>query len=431
MGRMGRVLCCPLPVPRRPEPKGPQVFRTTLRRPVHRSVPLLLVVILMSALGVPAASAWAPSPGPVFNNPYGSYEDKWRVIKAIQRAVQEAPRGSTIRMSMFLMDGKESADALINARNRGVEVQIVLDGNDGRSAMARRMARAFNRDNRPKLPLPERWGADGSFVVFCEGSCRGAGPHNNHTKFYAFTRTGSAADVVMVSSSNLNAGGAIRGWNDMWVATGRPKMMAQYADIHREMSRDVPVGRDRYRQLADGGLISRFYPKPKGIDPVMADLNKVRCRGATGGAGRYGRTAINVDMFAWNGDRGMNIARKLIRLDRDGCDVSIMYGAPSKQVRLLLSGSARRGGVKLWDSRFDRNGDGIFDVRTHGKYMLINGNYGGDRSSWRVHTGSQNWGRGTLRAGDENTLTVVDRGAYGTYINRWDYIARGFARRIG
>jgi phosphatidylserine/phosphatidylglycerophosphate/cardiolipin synthase-like enzyme len=333
-------------------------------------------------------------------------------------------------MSMFLMDGKPSADMLINARKRGVKVQLVLDGNDARSAMARRMARVFNRDNRPAQPIPERWGRDGSFVVFCKGSCRGAGPHNNHTKFYSFTRTGSAANVVMVSSSNLNAGGAVRGWNDLWIAKGRPRMTAQYADIHREMSRDAPAG-NRYRQLADGGLISRFYPKPKGGDPVMMDLNKVRCRGVAGGAGRDGRTAINVDMFAWNGDRGMNIARKLIRLDRDGCHVSIIYGAPSKQVRLLLSASARRGGVKLWDSRFDRNRDGVYDIRTHGKYMLINGHYGSDRSAWRVHTGSQNWGRGTLRGGDENTLTVVSRGAYGRYINHWDLIARGYSRSIG
>ncbi len=403
-----------------------------LRRRLRRHpLALLLTAVLMGTLLAPAAAAWQPPGGAVYNNPYGSHADKWRIVETVQQAVRNAPRGSTIMMTMFLMDGKKTADALIAARNRGVNVQLVFDGNDGRSAMARRMARVFNRDNKPGQPIPARWGADQSFVVFCSGSCRGAGPHNNHTKFYAFTRTGTASNVVMVSSSNLNAGGAVRGWNDMWIAKGRAKMLSQYAQIHGEMSRDKPAG-NRYRQLGDGNLTSRFFPKPKGADPVMADLNKVRCRGATGGAGRNGRTAINVSMFAWNGDRGMKIARKLVRLDRDGCDVSIIYGAPSKQVRLLLSGSARRGGVKLWDSRYDRNGDRVFDVRTHEKYMLINGRYGADSSAWRVHTGSQNWGRGTLRGGDENTLTVVSRGAYGRYISRWDYIARHWTvRRIG
>jgi hypothetical protein len=399
---------------------------------VHRVARALVLGLVMVALTAPPAAAWAPPGGPVFNNPWGTYAAKWRIVNTIQQAVRNAPRGSTITMSMFLMDGKNSADALINARNRGVHVQLVFDGDDGRSAMARRMARVFNKDNRPNQPIPARWGADQSFVVFCKGSCRGgsASSNNNHTKFYTFSQTGEARNVVMVSSSNLNAGGAVRGFNDMWIAKGKPKMYTDYAMIHREMSRDVPVG-NRYRELRDGNLISRFYPKPKGGDPVMADLNKVRCRGANGGAGRNGRTAVNVDMFAWNGDRGLAIARKLIRLDRDGCDVSIIYGAPSKQIRLLLSGSARRGGVKLWDSRVDRNGDGTYDVRTHGKYVLINGSYGGDRSSWRVHTGSQNWGRGTLRGGDENTLTVVSRAAYGRYIKHWDLIARSYSRRIG
>ena len=136
-------------------------------------------------------------------------------------------------------------------------------------------------------------------------------------------------------------------------------------------------------------------------------------------------------MFAWNNDRGMQIAKRLVQLDSYGCDVSIIYGAPSAKVRDVLRASARNGGVKLWDSRFDRDGDGIFEIRVHHKYMLINGVYGGDRSSWRVHTGSQNWGRGTLRGGDENTLTIVSRAAYGQYMSNWSFTAKYGARRIG
>jgi hypothetical protein len=232
----------------------------------------------------------------------------------------------------------------------------------------------------------------------------------------------------MVSSSNLNRGGATLGWNDLYEADGKAAMVARYAAIHAEMARDTPSG-DRYQEYHVGIFTLRFYPKPKGGDPVMSDLSKVRCHGATGGAGRGGRTAINVSMFAWNNDRGTAIAKKLISLDRDGCQVSVIYGAPSRAVRDLLMGSARRGGIKLWDSRMDRNGDGVFDLRVHHKYMLINGSYGGDHSSWRVHTGSQNWGRGTLRGGDENTLTIASRGAYRQYIANWDHVAAN-SRRI-
>lgn len=400
------------------------------RRRLVLRVVLLGLLFPMLATAAPAA-AYEPPGGTVFNNPFGNYAAKNRIVMTITAAVRNARAGSTIQMSMFLMDGKNAADQLIRARNRGVRVQLVFDGNDGRSAQARRMASRFNADNRPGQPIPERWGPDQSFVVFCKGSCRGgsASGNNNHTKFYTFTQTGTANNVVMVSSSNLNRGGAVRGWNDMYVAKGRPQMLQQYSRIHYEMSRDVPAG-DRYREVRDGNLISRFYPKPSGGDPVMADLNNVRCRGVSGGAGRNGRTAINVSMFAWNNERGETIARKLIRLDRDGCDVSIIYGAPSKRVRLLLTGSARRGGVKLWDSRFDRNGDGVADVRSHHKYMLINGHYGADQSAWRVHAGSQNWGRGTLRGGDENTLTIISRATYRSYMGNWGAV-QNRSRRIG
>lgn len=397
----------------------------------------LFVVTLLTLLAVaPTAGAWEPAGGATFNNPKGDKAARWKIVRTVDRAVRSSPRGSVLMFSTFLMDSKPSADALLNAHGRGVRVQLVMDGDDANTRQARRLKRRLNRDNRPRLTgtyddgIPKKWGPDRSFVVFCQGSCRG-GQHNNHTKFYAFSRTGTARDVVMVSSSNLNKGGAVRGWNDLYVVKDHVSMFKKYAGIHHEMAQDTPRDGDRYRQYVTGRYTSRFYPKPSGGDPVLQDLEKVRCKGATGGAGRDGRTAINVSMFAWNNDRGMAIARKLVRLDRLGCDVSIIYGAPSAAVRDYLRTSARNGVVKLWDSRFDRDGDGLFDLRTHEKYMLINGSYGGDRSAWRVHTGSQNWGRGTLRGGDENTLNIVSRRAYGQYIRHWDHIARYGARRIG
>lgn len=399
----------------------------------RRTLSLLTGIVLAVTAGLAApAAAWEPVGGAIFNNPTGGYDARWRIVKQIDRAVANAKPGSRILISTFLMDSKASADALLGAHRRGVEVQIVMDGDDAFTGQGRRLARRLNDDN-AKLDVegnPTQWGPDNSFVVFCEGSCRG-GEHNNHAKFFVFTRTGTARDVVMVSSSNLNKGGATKGWNDLYVVKSVPRMVAQYAGIHAEMAQDTPSDGDRYRQYTSGAFTARFYPKPSGSDPVLDDLSKVRCKGATGGAGRNGRTAINISMFAWNNDRGMAIAKRLVQLDGYGCDVSIIYGAPSAQVRDVLRTSARRGGVKLWDSRFDRDGDGIFDLRVHHKYMLINGNYGGDRSSWRVHTGSQNWGRGTLRGGDENTLTIVKRRAYSQYMKDWNHIARYGARRIG
>ncbi len=407
---------------------------------MRRRILTLLTSTVLATVGLAApAAAWEPTGGAHFNNPYGSYDARWRIVQQVDMAVQKARPKSRVMISTFLMDSKASADALLAAHGRGVEVQIVMDGDDAYTYQARRLANRFNKDNidpdtgEPYLDEagnPLKWGKDNSFVVFCEGSCRG-GMHNNHAKFYVFTHTGSATDVVMVSSSNLNKGGAVKGWNDLYIAKFKPQMLQQYAGIHAEMAQDSPADGDRYRELVSGPFTSRFYPKPTGSDPVLDDLAKVRCKGTDGGAGRNGRTAINVSMFAWNHDRGMAIAKRLVQLDSYGCDVSVIYGAPSAKVRDVLRASARRGGVKLWDSRYDRDGDRIFDVRVHHKYLLINGRYGADRSSWRVHTGSQNWGQGTLRGGDENTFNIVSRGVHRQYMDNWNYVARYGARRIG
>ena len=37
-------------------------------------------------------------------------------------------------------------------------------------------------------------------------------------------------------------------------------------------------------------------------------------------------------MHAWNGDRGIALARQVVRLDRQGCDVRVLYGKGTGRV---------------------------------------------------------------------------------------------------
>ena len=400
-----------------------------MQRP-YRFAVSLLVVLAMLVLTVPgAASAWEPQGGAIFNNPKGSRDAKYRIVRAITRAVQGSPRGSTILMSAYMFDNRGTYDALVSAHRRGVHVQMVLDTAHARNAKTRRLAAKFNRDN-VGGPAPARWGRDQSFVVFCKNACRG-GAGYNHTKFYAFSRSGTASNVLMVSSSNPNAGGANKGWNDMYVMKHKPGLWRSAARVHAEMAQDTPNDGDRFLQFTEGNATTRYYPKRTGGHPVIQDLNKVRCNGAAGGAGVGGKTAIHVSMFRWNRIWGKRIARKLVGLAGNGCKLNIIYGAPSRELRLYLTNAARRSSrINLWDSRYDRNGDGSVDLRVHHKYMLISGRYGADASSWMVSTGSQNWGA-SLRTSDENTVNIRNRAAYGAYRNNWTHIMRTSTRRIG
>ncbi len=75
--------------------------------------------------------------------------------------------------------------------------------------------------------------------------------------------------------------------------------------------------------------------------------------------------------------------------------------------------------------------DGQVDLRVHSKYLLINGNYKSDSSAWQVTTGSQNWSGGSLRGGDEVTLSINSRFAYSQYMGNFNDIRRLGTRRVG
>ena len=273
---------------------------------------------------------------------------------------------------------------------------------------------------KPKpLTRSQTWGHDRSFAIKCKGTCRGRGYGGNmHSKFYAFSRVGHVHNVVMVSSSNLNIGGARLGWNDLWTMKDRPLQFRYFSQIFDQMVRDRVVRHGHY-EVKEGPYRTRFFPlvhPKKKTDPTLLDLDRVKCHGP------LGPTKVYVSMFYWKGPRGEYLASKLLNLRRDGCQVSVIYGAPSRLIAARLKGDARRHAINLYDSRHDLNYDGIFDVRTHAKYVLIKGHYGVHKKAWRVFTGSQNWVEGSLGLSDETTLNIDSRAAYGEYIKNWNMI---------
>ncbi len=398
---------------------------------------LALALVFTTGLGT-ADAAYAPPGGAAFNTPrpWGTSAQRYHIVRTVDTAIRNVPGWSSneavaqpvIYISQFLLDDKPSVDALINASNRGDSVRVVLDP-DIVGHQADRLTWALNHDNKPDVngPIssdPKTWGADESYVLRCTGSCRGGGG-NVHTKFYAFSRTGSVKNVVMVSSSNLNKGGALNGWNDLYVMRQRPKTFAKFAEIHAEMTDQTRAGTG-LDEVVDGPYTSRFFPMEnatKANDPTMKDLNRIRCHSA------FGRTRINVSMFYWEGTRGAYLASKLISLARDGCQISVIYGAPSKAVRLQLRAAAVKHLINVYDSRWDLNGDGAYDVRTHEKYVLVKGTFAGNRSAHLVMTGSQNWVGGSLSKGDEVTLNIALTSAYNSYIRNWG-VVRNHSRRI-
>lgn len=438
---------------------------------MRRAVALVAILLPFTLLPL-AASGYQPPGGTTFNapDPWGSGADNTRIVRTVEKAfrnVRPTRRDPhpVILVTGYLFDRKVSADALIDACRRGVSVRVIID-RDVASAPSRKLITVLNADNvrdrdrngiadndpragRCNRPLRAdqgglrqradgeaiptmtareanrsikeptgrsvTWGRDGSYVLKCSGACRGGAEANMHSKIYAMSHSGRARNVVMMSSSNLNAGGANSGWNDLVVMKNRPKTYNFIVRIHRLMTAQKRAGR-RLVELKDGPYTTRIFPMigvGKARDPLMVDLRKVRCSSA------FGRTHLYIQQFWWNGHRGNYIWDKIHSLSRNGCKVHVIFGAVDSGLLRRMK-AARSANFEIWDSRWDSSDvDGCVNTRTHMKNIAIRGTYGRNRKYAGVWTGTANWATGSLTKGDENTVNIRSASLYRRYVDRW------------
>ncbi|MFN8195342.1 MAG: phospholipase D-like domain-containing protein [Nocardioidaceae bacterium] len=439
-----------------------------------RRIALFLLAILLPLTAAPAqARLWEPGGGVTFNtpHPWGGRAARARIVLKVEQAIRRIKPSARdphpeLLIAAFLFDRNSSADAIIGACRRGVSVRVIID-RDVASRPFRRIVTALNADNatdrnhdgvpdhRPRagrcnrkihhkagetggqgIPLmsksevrralsrptgnPVTWGKDGSYVLKCSGSCRGANDANMHAKIYAFSTVGSADNVVMLASTNLNGGGVNTGWNDLYVIKNRPDTFAFVEKMHHEMTAQKHAGRELV-ELVDGPFTLRFFPMVGvGIprDPLMVDLRKIRC------TSDVGPTQLYIQQFWWNGPRGVHIWNKVRSLATHGCKVHIIFGAVDRRLRAKMHAARRAGLIEFFNSRVDTDDDGLANTRTHMKSLAIRGTYGDNPRYAGVWTGTANWAQGSLTRGDEVTLNVESASLYRRYVQQWFVVRR-------
>lgn len=381
----------------------------------------VLAALLVATPG-PAAGAkravWKPAAGAHFNNPNGGKVGKARIEDKIYGAIQHTRKGDEIRIALFSFDRGRMADALIRAYRRGVAVKLLLNGHQTTKEM-RRMRKVFgaNRSRR-------------SFIYQCERGCRGGS--FLHTKMFLFSKSGGARNVVMVGSHNLTYNAMAHQWNDLLVMNDRPNNYEAFKTVFEQMRLDrraKPVY--QVFPIQDHSVLHAF-PFPNATaknDPIMKILSKVRCRGVAKGYGTNGRTRIRVDQHRWGGERGAWIARRMVQLYGQGCDVKLMHGSADAPVKRAMRVRTKRGLVPLRGNGFDYDRDGFLDTYTHHKYMTLSGNYGGDASTNLVLTGSSNWA-GIGVTGDEVVFTTKSNWFRRQYERNWSYIWKNGSRPV-
>jgi phosphatidylserine/phosphatidylglycerophosphate/cardiolipin synthase-like enzyme len=349
---------------------------------------------------------WEPTEGAFFNTPR-SANRQWILHQQIVAAIEHAQPGSFIRIVLFSFDRKYVASKLIQAHSRGVHVQVLL--NDHQVTPAQKMLHRALGTNRFKK----------SFAYECSHGCRSHG-ENLHTKFYLFSHTGGARRTVMTGSVNLTGNSAENQYNDLWVRNNVGGLTHAFRRVFKQMRRDKPAHPAFLVQTIGTQYRLEVTPFPNGgptHDPIISILDNVHCLHAARGTGNVvHHTVVRVIMHAWNDPRGTYLAQKIRQLYGAGCDVKLMYGISGASVRNVFKNPTSRGYIPIHTTGYDTNDDGFIDLYTHQKELLISGNYGKNRGTELVVTGSSNWNTDGLR-GDEEIFVMKRRSAYSQYVD--------------
>jgi hypothetical protein len=397
----------------------PATARSPWRTVLVASIALLGLLVAGLLVVAPAAQAerYTPRAGVRFNDPLGGPAVQQRILDDVLEAVDSAPRGSTIRFASWNIRGGVVVDALVAAHRRGVGVRVVMDRKNAYSLnvnkQVNRLQQALRRSGNGKRSEQMKSG-----LRKCRASCRGQNGFA-HSKFFLFSQSGKARQVVINSSANATDLSAYAQWNEAYTVVGDQEIYGAFAAVFDEMFLDVPVAQP-YVRTAAGPTVAEFFPfRGEGteVDPVLRELDQVSCTGATNTGS--GRTRIRIAMTSWFGERGLAIGAKVRALAKEGCNIRVVYAVMGTQLlRDLRRPGAGR--VPLRHIVQDPDRDGIYDRYLHAKVLTIQGGYAERRDATVTINGSANWTPLSLLS-DEAVLRIESSGVlerYNTWIDR-------------
>ena len=358
----------------------------------------LVVLLALALLGLPATTAsaattddrgsgYTPPLGAVFSSPLDGHGRD--ILSQVYQSIQNSPKGSQIRLVVWNFDDPAITNALIAAKDRGVQVQVVV----AESVKNRNFFRL--RDYLGRNP------ADRSFALRCHNACR-TNRFVMHAKIFLFSHVGKRRNISMFGSTNLTKAAGNRQWNDQ-TTTSNKGLYDFFVQTFKEYAADKPVANktdtyssNRYRVV--------LFPVPE-YNPIANALEKVKCHDPAQRARGKGRTVVRIAIAGWFDEFGVRIAQQVRRLWDTGCDLRIVTTLAGRKINAILKRRYGRGRVPIRQVTIDNNRDGIPERYLHMKSIAVDGYYDGDPNANVVFTGSPNWS-GEARASDEVWVEV-------------------------
>lgn len=352
----------------------------------------------------PSASAAAAVPtGPVFNKPTGSTAEQQAIRNQVRTIVSSADTGSTLRLAWYHLWDDTVANDLVAAKNRGVNVKVVLDSStlDYPSSY-----------NILKAALGTNTGATNWIKLCASGSsCLGpAGTGINHNKFLLASSVagGAQTNVVAQLTSNLTPSNYSRYWNSSVTVAGNTALYDGYVAYFNKLQAQ-DRGSWTYTYGNAGEYKYYFFPRAgtdSSTDTAVSVLNNVTCQYTSGGVAK--QTTIHVAMLKITRQA---VADKLYALAGAGCKVDIVYSESDSGTWPKL----HRSNMTSRCYQHDNDADSSTPNRiVHSKNLMIDGMYDGtvSRNMW---TGSHNYSGPALRNNDEALLKIKNNTVYAAF----------------
>ncbi|MFF5976557.1 phospholipase D-like domain-containing protein [Streptomyces sp. NPDC012769] len=380
-----------------------------MRRPT-RLLLALTAAGLLAASPTPAGAAdtaAAVTTTATFNDPAGDTAAQNRVRDHIIDLIGQAPAGSTITAGLYTFTDDPVTDALGAAKTRGVKVRVIVDHTSATMTGGEyeRLAARLGTDRTQAswvFACPAGRGCIGSRKL--PGDADGA---INHNKFWLFSNTGGASDVVVQTSANMTGLQRTDLFNNAVtiVDSGLYGIYQSYfADLlHHGTSTDGLSHYYKTPSSTTGPYKTYFFPRQEAAgssydadastDTVKLILDNVSCTGGT-------QVRMAANLFTRD-----EVASKLVALKNAGCSVILAHdgypGSLGTAVESVISGKLTQR-VQCYEDR----GTGVAKAGLHSKYLLVEGTYDGVAGRKLVWTGSHNYTYPALRANDETLLKI-------------------------
>ena len=419
----------------------------------HAHIPYVLVDKYGRSQGLLVVSfldSYNPMSRVIFNNPLGNSRQQQTIDQSIIDLTNHAPKGATIEMISYTLDGQDLTYALVNAFRRGVNVRV-LQGSGIISGNVPYLQQHLGTNQRAN-----------SFYHICRAACRSDGSGVPHTKVFAISTSGRGTNVVVSASSNYSWGGSGFQWFDGYELVNNAAAYKGFDHVFQESRLDRRPTDWGGLNYAVSGSVVYTYPriitslsqmagaalppcsatrttKCYRTAPLLAGsandwleqaLSQVGCNASTG-YGKNGRTLVRVSVRALQGARGYDIAHMLGLLAKAGCDVRVITTQPSTDAVNALQSAGIWVGDQSWRWKYqvcstdDSAGYTIKTycwvpgLYTHMHALAVSGNFGGKQNNL-VWTGSESWATDAYY-NDEQVVRLSGAGFFNSFNSVFNY----------